>query len=130
MHDNIINAAQVLLKMKYNIPGLQNTLLGLARSFDIMGGIEFVQIINSENIHWLAISTIGCSYSHVRVYDSAYTSMPTSTKEQICGLIGSTESSITLEYVNVQAQSNSYDCGPFSVAFITALCTGINKTFV
>jgi Ulp1 family protease len=99
-------------------------MLGSVHSFDIMGGIEFVQIINSDNLHWLVISSIGCSYSHVKVYDSLYKSMPVSTKEQICNLIGSTESSITLDYVNVQAQRNGSDCGLFSVAFITALCAG------
>lgn len=87
LNDNIINAAQILLKDKYGMPGLQSTLLGSTHSFDVVGGSEFVQIVNSDNVHWLAVSSIGCSYSHVKVYDSAYTDMPASTAEQICSLL-------------------------------------------
>ena len=106
------------------MPGLQNTLLGNANSFDVMGSSEFVQVMNA-NDHWIAVSTIGCQYSHIKVYDSLYHDMPTRTKDQICSLLGCTESSIKLDYVNVQLQSNSSDCGLFSLAFTTALCAGI-----
>ena len=124
LNDNIINAIQILLNEKYSVPGLQNTLLGNANSFDVMGSSEFVQVMNA-NDHWIAVSTIGCQYSHIKVYDSLYHDMPTRTKDQICSLLGCTESSIKLDYVNVQLQSNSSDCGLFSLAFTTALCAGI-----
>lgn len=70
------------------------------------------------------MSTIRCPYSHIEVYDSLYSEMPTSTKEQICALLASTSSSIQLDFINVQVQPNVNDCGLFSLAFSTALCAG------
>ena len=122
--DNIVNAGQILLKQKYGIPGLQSVTLGNTFSFDIVGGCEFVQILFSANCHWIAVSTIGCPYSHVRVYDSLYYDMPKSTKEQICALLATSQPVIGLDFVNVQHQTNSSDCGLFALAFCTSLCAG------
>ena len=70
MNDSIMNATQCLLKSKYGTPGLQNTLLTTAHQGCAVGGEEFVQVLNSGGNHWLAISTIGCPYSTVNIYDS------------------------------------------------------------
>ena len=121
--DNIINATQLLLKRKYPVPGLQNTLLGSTLSFDVMTD-EFVQVLHSSGNHWLTISTIGCKPSTVKVYDSLYSTLPTQTKDQICALLASKEPTIDLIHVNVQTQPNGSDCGLFTLAFATALCAG------
>ena len=124
LNDNIINAAQRLLKKQYGIPGLQNTLLGHTCTFDVVGGLEFVQVLHSNNSHWLTISTIGCSYSTVKVYDSLYMKMPRSTIKQVCSLLASSEPSITLQFEPSDRQLNGNDCGLFALAFCTALCAG------
>ena len=55
LNDNIINAAQTLLKTKYGTPGLQNTLLTTALQGCVVGGEEFVQVL-------LLVETIGLPY--------------------------------------------------------------------
>ena len=86
LNDNIINAAQTLLKSKYGTPGLQNTVLAAALQGCIVGGEEFVQVLNSGGNHWLTISTIGCPYSTVNIYDSMHVLHSTKyhTKADMC----------------------------------------------
>lgn len=122
--DNLVNATQVLLRGKYGMPGLQNTGSGRTLSFDVLGHTEFIQVLNSANQHWITVSTVGCEYSHVKVYDSMYSDVPTSTREQICALLASSKSCIHLDFVNVQLQPNCCDCGLFALAFCTTLCEG------
>ena len=124
LNDHIIDAAQGLLKVKYGIHGLQNTLLGSTPSFDVVGGEEFVQVLHSGGDHWLTVSTIGCFYSTVNVYDSLFTHVPKPTMEQICALLISSEPTITLQFMPTDCQQNASDCGLFSLAFSTALCVG------
>ena len=90
----------------------------------MVGGLEFVQVLHSNNNHWLTISTIGCSYPTVKVYDSLYTKMPQSTIKQVCSLLASSEPSITLQFEPSDRQLNGNDCGLFALAFCTALCAG------
>ena len=80
LNDRIINAAQNLLKIRYNTPGLQNTLLTTIQQIEVVGGEEFVQVVHSGGNHWVTISTIGCSYLTVSIYDSIYCTIPESTK--------------------------------------------------
>ena len=124
LNDKIINAAQRLLKKQYGVPGLQDTVLGHTCAFDVVGGLEFVQVLHSNGNHWLTVSTVGCSYSTVKVYDSLYKKMPKSTIKQVCGLLVSSEPSITLQFAPSDRQLNGSDCGIFALAFCTALCEG------
>ena len=80
--DNIINATQELLQRKYPVLGLQSTLLCYTLAFEVMRE-QFVQVLHSGGNHWLAVSTIGCPPSTVKVYDSLYSELPTQMKEQI-----------------------------------------------
>ena len=124
LNNRIINAAQGLLKEQYGIPGLQDTVLGSTLAFDVVGGKEFVQVLHSNGNHWLTVSTIGCSYSTVKVYDSLYREMPKSTIKQVCALLMSSQPNITLQFVPSDLQQNENDCGPLALAFCTALCEG------
>ena len=63
-----------------------------------------------------------CSHSHIEVYGSLYSNIPTATKVQICPLHESTDSSIQLDYMNMQLLTKGCDCGLFSCAFSTAFC--------
>ena len=59
LNDNIIHAAQVLLKSQAPmVGGLQEPGKGHVCSFDIERG-EFVQILHDGHGHWLMVSTVG-----------------------------------------------------------------------
>ena len=80
--DNLINAAQLLLKKASpHVSGLQDVTRGLVLSFDVEPG-EFVQILNNQRGHWLTVSTIGCPHPTVSVYDSLYRSAGTRLKSR------------------------------------------------
>ena len=65
MADNVIIAAQKLLKAKHStIGGLQNTLLAQNMQFQIKTG-RFVQILNVSESHWITIANVGCVQGEV-----------------------------------------------------------------
>ena len=72
-------------------------------SFDIQDG-EFIQIINSGDGHWLAISTIGTEHPEVQVFDSKYSTITSTSKAQIASLLCTSEERITMSIMNVQQQ--------------------------
>ena len=68
--DNIIDAAQTLLKETYpHVHGLEPVALAETLSFSVQSG-EFVQILNISRCHWVTISNIGCKPGHINIYDS------------------------------------------------------------
>ena len=93
--------------------------------FEVEAG-EFVQIVHNGKNHWLLISTIGVEHPTVRVYDSMYNSLGSHTQNQIAALLHTDRSSISIEMMNVQVQAGGSDCGPFAIAFATALAFGKN----
>ena len=76
LSDNVINAAQKLLKARHSsIGGLQNTLLAQNMQFQIER--RFVQILNVSSSHWIMIANVGCVQGEVHVYDSmGHTDLP------------------------------------------------------
>ena len=70
LDDQLINAAQSLLKKQHPlIGGLQTPALSSELAM-IPPNSEFVQVVNVSNNHWLALSTIGCRQSTIKVFDS------------------------------------------------------------
>ena len=126
LNDNLIVAAQNLLKNQSSIPGFQDTCRGMTMAFDIQCG-EFIQILHDGHGHWLTISSIGASkeVKEIFVYDSMYHSIGTYTKKQIAALVSSQEKEIVIKMMNVQLQAGGCDCGLFAIAFATALANGI-----
>ena len=55
LNDNLIVAAQNLLKKQSSMPGFQDTYLGQSLGFEIQRG-EFIQIFHDGYGHWLMIS--------------------------------------------------------------------------
>ena len=123
--DDIISAAQQLIRENNPlVGGLQPPCLGQTCSFTIETG-EFIQILHNGADHWLVVSNIGVSRgSVVRVYNSKYQYLTTSTELQLASLVNTPEPRITLEFVDVQKQCGSSDCGVYAVAFATALSLG------
>ncbi len=119
--DSIVNGAQKLLKKRNPlISGLQDVALGLTMTFNVEPE-EFVQILHTGAGHWLTISTIGVQHPQVQVFDPKYSTCPPECKAQIATLLATEHSSFQLNYINVQMQSGSNDCGLFAIAFATAL---------
>lgn len=125
LDDNVINAAQSLLKDQYGTAGLQKTTLGYHLQYDVMRR-EFVQVVYNGKNHWLTLSTIGLqeSTATVNVYDSLYTSLSTSTKMQVCALLCTMNSSIDFRFIDADKQANTSDCGLYAIAYATSLCCG------
>ena len=124
--DNVINAAQKLLKQSYpHVGGLQITTKGEVLSFDIETA-EFVQILNISGVHWIIISTIGCSPGDINIFDSLPTiDLPKRAKEQIAAIVCTSKRKITLDF---QAAQVAMILVFFSIAFATSLCIGINPS--
>ncbi len=121
VNDNIINAAQQLLKENcIDISGFQDVICGVALSFKVEPD-EFIQILNNCKGHWLTICNIGCSHSTVSVYDSMYRSAGRHVNSQVATLLHSDEPKIYLNIMDTQLQSGGSDCGLFAIANATAL---------
>lgn len=90
---------------------------------------KFVQIINVKKSHWITISNLRCSDSHIDVYDSMRSSYQDRDKFLMWYLGRSfCTKSLTLLQHDVQQQSNAYDCGPYAIAFALTLCLGIDPS--
>ncbi len=105
LNDNIINAAQQLLKQSCpEISGFQDVTCGVALSFNVEHD-EFVQILNNCNGHWLTVTTIGCPHPIVSVYDSVYCSAGKHVKSQVASLLYSNAPKICLNFMDSQVQA-------------------------
>ena len=63
--------------------------------------------------------------SKVQIYDSGLPSdVPVSTQAAICSIMRPQSTMLNFDVVNVQAQSNSYDCGLFTIAYAAELVHG------
>ena len=70
LDDELINAAQYMLREQHPpIGGFQSPLLGDCLAMTPPNS-EFVQVLLVCNNHWLAVSTVGCQLSTVKVFDS------------------------------------------------------------
>ena len=56
------------------------------------------------------------------MYDSLFSSPPTSLIRQLCCLLRTSESHVTVNMMVMQSQSGGADCGCFAIAAATALC--------
>ena len=107
--------------------GLPKTTLGYHLQYDVMRR----ELIHSNSAQWGktlidTLYTVGLQESTaiINVYDSLYTSLSTSTKEQICALLCTMNSSIDIRFVDADKQANTSDCGLYAIAYATSLCCG------
>ena len=86
---------------------------------------QFVQIVNVNKNHWIALSTVGCQKACIRIYDcNGGKELPKSTLKLISALLQTQEDQFAVEFIDVQMQEGSHDCGLFAVAYITSICNG------
>ena len=81
--DKHISAANQLLKRGFpQCKGLDNPI-GENFSFPILRGVG-VQILQVDESHWICVSTIGCTFGELNVYDSRLTTVsPESTSMSV-----------------------------------------------
>ena len=121
LDDDVINAVQFLLKQKYKINGFQATLLSESLTMEPQRG-AFIQVLIVRKSHWITVSTIDCPPSTINIYDSLHEMLPEKIKNLIADLMQSQHQTITVNYMNVQRQSNNGNCGPFALAYAASLC--------
>ena len=113
-----------MLKQQHPVVGgLQSTTLAKSFAMEPQTG-EFVQILNINDNHWIAVSTIGCQPSTLNVYDSLHGYLPKHEQKVVADIMMSPYPTIQVNYIGVQWQSGISDCGLFALAFTTALCSG------
>ncbi len=120
MKDTIIHQAQVLLKKQnHDFDGLKRPPLGPCRYLNVVS-TDFIQILHTQNSHWVCVSLVGCPQGEINLYDSLYSYLITNKiSEQIKSLLGGKEH--TLVVAPVQQQGNGSDWGVFAIAFATCL---------
>ncbi len=125
MSDNLITAVQQLLKATHPLMGgLQPPILAETFNFQIQTG-EFVQVLNVYGSHWLTVSNLSCPPGVIKIYDSMPNcALYSKTKRHIASIVMTKETSIEVQFVDVQIQSGVSDCGLFALAFSTSLCSG------
>ena len=121
------DAAQKFLaaqfKAQFGEAGFHCVGVGSRFAFEVESD-KFVQILHNGHNHWLTISSVGTTPSHILVYDSMYLSAGQATKQQIACPMRVSELNLTLTFVDVQTQVGGSDCGVFALAFATAICYG------
>ena len=121
LDDKIVNAAQSLLRKQFGIAGLQNTTLGYTLTYGIMHKPLF-QILHNGQDHWLTVSTIGLQSFYINMYDSRmHSTLSSFGKDQICA---ANDKVINVQFIDVDKQENTQDCGLYAIAYATSVCHG------
>ena len=127
LNDRCIDAVSNLLKRQFpNMKGLQSTLvLHNTEHCEHVGlDCDSVQVIHqSSRNHWIACAV---KQQEVYIYDSMQPSngqLPIDTKSILKNLYGDLQEFITSD---VTQQTGTLDCGLFAVAFVTAVCHGVD----
>ena len=72
-------------------------------------------------MHWVTTSNIGADVNHINIFDSQPQRYSLEQMDMFARYHHSTSDKITFNVMNVQKQKNSFDCGPFALAFATSL---------
>lgn len=131
LNDGIIYAAQILLKKCTDgeVFGLQSPQ-NAHRFKAVPPQQRFIQIINVKNNHWITVSNIDVKnnkygLTSVQVYDSGLGKrLNTFTTKSLCSLMKCPKEKLTIEMMNVEGQSNAFDCGIHAIACATELAFG------
>ena len=78
-----------------------------------------LQIIHTNNNHWVAVSTCNTAQEDFILYDSMYTSVGKNTRIILAKMITTDRPYFTVRVANITKQSRESDCGVYVIAFIT-----------
>ena len=108
------------------VPG--NVRTPLSKYFEILGPpLKYLDRVRSAYCSRVVINcTENGSARFVRswddmVYDSLNKCLTTSTELQIASIVNTSQPKISIEFVDVQKQCGSSDCGVYAIAYATAL---------
>ncbi|KAL5500795.1 hypothetical protein EMCRGX_G012400 [Ephydatia muelleri] len=110
--------------------GLQNPILQKTKTFDVQRNLDFVQCLNIKDNHWITVSAASSIPDTINVYDSLNGTLTEPLKQIIADLMHSAGKQITVQYVSVQYQKGSQDCGLFAIAFACEICFGKDPSSV
>lgn len=109
LSDNIINAAQVLLRLSVpdGLGGLQSPRCGRHRKFKpVVPREKYIQVLHVDDNHWITVSQDTAVVGIVLVYESLlYPRMNLKTKKQVCSLARPSSQTITFDIVKVMDQT-------------------------
>ena len=118
LNDKLIHASEQLLKQQHpHIFGLQDPILQITSTLEIMGNKEFVQILHHGQNHWITISTVGCSSNTVHVYDSLNLPFTKDLEAIVADLLFTNNTHIILKHIKIQYQRGTNDCGLFCYCY-------------
>ena len=132
LNDNIVHAAQLLLSQqsKGKITGWQHTQCAKTRFKALPRRSTFIQILHVSNCHWILVSNVNPKdgsgfFNSVGIYDSnRMMYVEKALKNEICSFVKPTCDVYTFDVMNIQTQTNTSDCGLFSIACATELVEG------
>ena len=124
--DVSINIAQNILRRQFqHAPGLQDPVLGQKLMFKTQE--KFVQILHTNNFHWVMATNINCDDDTVDLYDSWFhAKVKDHIKLQICNIYKSKSFELKINVRSCQQQTNGLDCGIYSVINAYYLLSGID----
>lgn len=129
LSDTHISAANRLLRTQFpSQNGLQDTCVLQQKGTWSSNPDRFVQILFIHPGHWVCISNKYSSVGSVDLFDSLHT-IPVeddSIVQQVCSVLQSTESAITINVINVEGQAGADGCGLFAIAMAYDLCAEID----
>ena len=122
LNDKHINFAQMLIKQQFkHLEGLKYpVVLSSLKCFSTTTNV--LQILHTQEGHWIFASTIRCAEGEINVYDSLYRSVEASTANLIAKLFGKA----ALKMKTCPRQLGDKDCGVFAIAICAAIVHGIN----
>lgn len=118
-----INAYQSIARVQFpHVGGLHNTLLLHKTSLNLQDYKQSLQIIHiQDRSHWVLLQVVG---KDVYLYDSLFTTASAETQKTIAQLIQSSNRDFNVMMMNMQKQTNTVDCGLYSIAVLTSLLLG------
>ena len=131
-NDNIVRAAQLLLskQSKGKITGWQHTQCAKTGFRALPRKSTFIQILHVSSCHWILVSNVNPKdgsgfFNSVGIYDSnRMMYVEKALKNEICSFVKPTCDVYMFDIMNIQTQTNTSDCGLFSIACATELVEG------
>ena len=87
-----------------------------------------MQILHTDDEHWVAVSTFDTGDEDIVIYDSKYSSLSQRTQTLIAKLVNTDKPSFTVRVASVTKQSGASDCGLYAIANITHIVTGLDPS--
>ena len=122
LNDKHTNFAQMLIKQQFkHLEGLKYpVVLSTLEHFPTTTNV--LQIMHTQEDHWIVASTIRCAEGEINVYDYLYGSVEASTANLIVKQFGKA----ALKMKTYPRQLGDKDCGAFAIAICATIVHGIN----